>query len=72
MKWLVVSNVAALLALAGGLLLVFDATGHRLHVLPADASALGVVPATVLIGVVLTLLEARFIRQRMMRTKRGR
>ena len=57
-------NVTALLVLAGGLLAIFEASNRRLHVLPADASALGVLPAAILVGLVVTLAEAGFRRKR--------
>ena len=58
-----VRNAVVLVALAEGLLAIFDATDHRLPVMPADASPRGVLPAAFLLAVGVTLLEAKLIRR---------
>ena len=52
-------NAVALLGVAGVLLAVFELSGHRLPVLPQDASPAGVIPGALLIAVALTVIEAK-------------
>ena len=46
-----------MLAVSAILLVVFDGSGHRVHLLPADASAGPVLFGGVLLGVALTVVE---------------
>jgi hypothetical protein len=50
-------NVIALLALAASLLTVFEASSHRVPVLPADASPGPVLAGAVVLAVAVTLVE---------------
>jgi hypothetical protein len=51
-------------SLAGLLLAIFDASHQRLHVLPADASPLGVLLGAFVLGVALSLVEEKLRRRR--------
>jgi hypothetical protein len=57
-------NFAAVFSLAGLLLAIFDASHHRLRVLPADASPLGVLLGAFVLGVGLSLVEEKLRRRR--------
>jgi hypothetical protein len=48
--------------LAGAVLAVFAGSGHRVHVLPGDASAEGVLLGAGLVAICLTLCES-FLRR---------
>ena len=50
-------NLAAVLAVAAILLIIFNGSGHRLHVLPADASTGPVLFAATLLGAGITVVE---------------
>jgi hypothetical protein len=47
------------LTIGGGLLAAFEGSDHHLHVLPADASLGGVVPAAFFLAAVATLIEQK-------------
>ena len=64
MRRIFLRNVIALVIVAGGMLAILDGSGHRLHVLPADASPAGVFPAALLIAVVVTMIETTLRRHR--------
>jgi hypothetical protein len=53
-----IRNLFLLMALAGLLLAVFTGSNHRLHVLPGDASAAGVLLGAALIAICLTVCES--------------
>ena len=54
-----VRNVAVLATIAASLLTLFESSHHRIAVLPADASPIPVLIASVLIGVAMTVAEQR-------------
>ena len=58
-----VRNLAGMLTVAGLLLAVFNGSGHKIHVLPADASTVPVLAGATLLGVALTVVEQRVRRQ---------
>ena len=57
MTSLFVRNCVVIFTVAAVLLAVFEGSDHRVHVLPADASALGVLPAAFALTAVVTLVE---------------
>jgi hypothetical protein len=61
--WRFVRNLALSGIGAGALLGAFAASSHRLHVLPADASPLGVLLGALVLAGALTLAGGLFARE---------
>jgi len=59
-----IRNSTVLLLIAGALLALFDGSGHRVPVIPADASPEGVLPAAVVLAFGLSLVEQGWHRLR--------
>jgi hypothetical protein len=56
-------NVAGVVACAMVVLTIFEASHHRVTVLPADASVVPVVASAALLGLLLTAVEERVRRR---------
>ena len=59
-----VLRLAVFTGAAGGLLAVSEGSDHRIPVLPADASAVGVLPAAVLAAIVASAIAEAIRRRR--------
>jgi hypothetical protein len=64
MRRVFLRNVIALVIVAGGMLAILDGSDHHSHVLPADASPIGVFPAALLTAGILAFIETRHRRHR--------